>query len=210
MLMKVLKWVLNVFLGWSKHLSLIPLKYFLHNAIWAQFGLGAMVFQINLAPIARFWALRSLKFNPPSKIGFVIVSQLIRENILSFFLAPFQKKCLINFSIFFMIPTGARRIENLKITRLLRTALMSTALLVMLSQEDPHACIFSLNLSSWGDQSFLDALLLKIRRPRYLNEDQEVEAVNLRHLAMDFVVEAGMFQQYILHLPLFNMMPEIL
>ena len=94
-----------------------------------------------------------------------------------------------------MIPTGAKRTENLNNGRLLSTALMSTDFLAILSQEDPQAYIFAFNLSNWGYQSLVKAFLWKMGNPRYLNDDQEVEIAKPRHLAIEVAAATVIFQQ---------------
>lgn len=110
------------------------------------------------------------------------------------FLPPFQKKVLIKSSIFFMIPTGANRIENLNRGRLLSMDFMRTAFPGKFSQEDPQTCNFSLNLSNNDIQSLPNTLEWNMGKPKYLNEDHEIEIANPKQQAMEFAVEVGMFQ----------------
>lgn len=64
----------------------------------------------------------------------------------------------------------------------------------MLSQEEPQEFIIDLNLSMREFHSLLPTFLLKTDSPRYLKEDQLMEAENPKHLAMEEAVEAGVFQ----------------
>ena len=66
----------------SIHLSLGPWKYLLFNMQLLQDGLGTIIFESSLAPIAKFWNFKSLMWRPPSDQSCLIVIQLTKVNFL--------------------------------------------------------------------------------------------------------------------------------